>query len=113
MALGWPDHLKKATMVGFGNPQSRAEPPPIWVYHCNTDRSGEFQMASSESRRFPLACTAENSDEVIRQLVLDLEYCSIEEQRQAVMEIKLLAKYDWAILFTETWPTHYPNSQQR
>ncbi|XP_059460217.1 U-box domain-containing protein 4 [Corylus avellana] len=59
---------------------------------CNSDRSGEFPTASSESRRLLLACAAENSDELIRQLVLDLESCSIEEQKQAVMEIRLLAK---------------------
>lgn len=59
---------------------------------CNSDRSGEFQTASSESRRLLLACAAENSHELIRQLVLGLESCSIEEQKQAVMEIRLLAK---------------------
>jgi hypothetical protein len=77
----------------------RNHPQSGFITVIYTDRSDEFQMASSESRRFPLACTVENSDELIRQLVLDLEYCSIEEQRQAVMEIRLLAKYDWAILF--------------
>ncbi|KDP41625.1 hypothetical protein JCGZ_16032 [Jatropha curcas] len=59
---------------------------------CNSDRSGEFPTASSESRRLFLACTSENSDDLIRQLVLDLDACSIDEQKQAAMEIRLLAK---------------------
>ncbi|KAG4389219.1 hypothetical protein AAZX31_06G042600 [Glycine max] len=48
---------------------------------CNSDRSAEFPTPSSE-----------NSDELIRQLVLKLVSCSIEEQKQATMEIRLLAK---------------------
>lgn len=59
---------------------------------CNSDRSGEFQTASSSSRRLLIACASENSDEFIRNLVLNLESCSIEEQKQAIMEIRLLAK---------------------
>ncbi|XP_010530486.1 PREDICTED: U-box domain-containing protein 4-like [Tarenaya hassleriana] len=59
---------------------------------CNSDRSGEFPTASSESRRLLLACASENSDDMIRQLVAHLESCSIEEQKQAAMEIRLLAK---------------------
>ncbi|KAI4316619.1 hypothetical protein L6164_024583 [Bauhinia variegata] len=59
---------------------------------CNSDRSGEFPTASSQSRRLLLACASENSDDLIRQLVSDLESCSIDEQKQAAMEIRLLAK---------------------
>ncbi|KAJ0085880.1 hypothetical protein Patl1_08824 [Pistacia atlantica] len=59
---------------------------------CNSDRSGEFPTASSESRRLLMACVSENSDDLIRQLVADLESCSIDEQKQAAMEIRLLAK---------------------
>ncbi|KAF9668478.1 hypothetical protein SADUNF_Sadunf14G0007700 [Salix dunnii] len=59
---------------------------------CNSDRSGEFQTASSQNRRLLLACAAENSDDLIRQLVSGLESCSIDEQKQAAMEIRLLAK---------------------
>ncbi|GMY17363.1 U-box domain-containing protein 4 [Fagus crenata] len=59
---------------------------------CNSDRSGEFPTTSSQSRRLLVACTSENSDELIRQLVSDLESCSIEEQKQAAMELRLLAK---------------------
>ncbi|KAG2692387.1 hypothetical protein I3760_08G051500 [Carya illinoinensis] len=59
---------------------------------CNSDRSGEFPMASAKSRRLLIACASENSDELIRQLVSDLESCSIEEQKQAAMEIRLLTK---------------------
>ncbi|TKY74980.1 U-box domain-containing protein 4 [Spatholobus suberectus] len=59
---------------------------------CNSDRSGEFPAAPSESRRLLIACASENSDDFIRQLVLNLDSCSIEEQKQATMEIRLLAK---------------------
>ncbi|KAJ6675934.1 U-BOX DOMAIN-CONTAINING PROTEIN 4-LIKE ISOFORM X1 [Salix viminalis] len=59
---------------------------------CNSDRSGEFQTASSQNRRLLLACAAENSDDLLCQLVSGLESCSIDEQKQAAMEIRLLAK---------------------
>lgn len=59
---------------------------------CNSDRSGEFPTGSSESRRLLMACVSENSDDLIRQLVADLESCSIDDQKQAAMEIRLLAK---------------------
>ncbi|GMP45499.1 hypothetical protein CsSME_00014007 [Camellia sinensis var. sinensis] len=59
---------------------------------CNSDRSGEFPTTSSQSRRLLLACTSENSDDLIRQLVSDLESCSIEGQKEAAMQIRLLAK---------------------
>ncbi|KAF3446553.1 hypothetical protein FNV43_RR11733 [Rhamnella rubrinervis] len=59
---------------------------------CNSDRSEEFPTASSKSRRLLIACASDNSDDLIRQLVSDLESCSIEEQKQAAMEIRLLAK---------------------
>ncbi|XP_050364262.1 U-box domain-containing protein 4 [Argentina anserina] len=59
---------------------------------CNSDRSGEFQTASSQSRRFLIACASDNSDDQIRQLVGVLESDSIDEQKQAAMEIRLLAK---------------------
>src|SRR4051812_25704728 len=59
---------------------------------CNSDRSGEFPTASSQSRRLLIACTMDNSDDLMRKLVSDLESCSIDEQKQAAMEIRLLAK---------------------
>ncbi|KAI9118591.1 hypothetical protein K1719_010923 [Acacia pycnantha] len=59
---------------------------------CNSDRSGEFPTASSQSRRLLIACAAENSDDFIRQLVSDLHSTSIDEQKQAALEIRLLAK---------------------
>ncbi|XAR61966.1 Ubiquitin--protein ligase [Bertholletia excelsa] len=59
---------------------------------CNSDRSGEFPSASSQSRRLLLACASDNSDDLIRQLVSDLESCSIDDQKQAAMELRLLAK---------------------
>ncbi|MED6181919.1 hypothetical protein PIB30_023940 [Stylosanthes scabra] len=59
---------------------------------CNSDRSGEFSAASSQTRRFLLACAADNSDDLIRQLVSDLGSDSVNEQKQAAMEIRLLAK---------------------
>ncbi|AAF24610.1 putative armadillo-like helical protein [Arabidopsis thaliana] len=60
---------------------------------CNSDRSGEFPTASSESRRLLLSCASENSDDLINHLVshLDSSY-SIDEQKQAAMEIRLLSK---------------------
>ncbi|XP_015900564.3 U-box domain-containing protein 4 [Ziziphus jujuba] len=59
---------------------------------CNSDRSGEFPTASSQSRRLLIASASDNSDDLIRQLVSDLESCSIDDQKQAAMEIRLLAK---------------------
>jgi len=59
---------------------------------CNSDRSGEFPSTSSQSRQLAMACASENSDELIQQLVSDLQSCSIEEQKQAAMEIRLIAK---------------------
>ncbi|KAL3603760.1 hypothetical protein D5086_004619 [Populus alba] len=59
---------------------------------CNSDKSGEFPASASQSRRLLLSCAADNSDDLIRQLVSDLESCSIDEQKQAAMEIRLLAK---------------------
>ncbi|KAL1353631.1 hypothetical protein HN51_017548 [Arachis hypogaea] len=59
---------------------------------CNSDRSGEFSAASSQTRRLLLACATDNSDELIRQLVSDLGSDSVNEQKQAAMEIRLLAK---------------------
>ncbi|CAL5206091.1 unnamed protein product [Lathyrus oleraceus] len=59
---------------------------------CNSDRSGEFATTSSQSRRLIIACASEDSDDLIRQLVSDLHSSSIEEQKQAAMEIRLIAK---------------------
>ncbi|XP_059627495.1 U-box domain-containing protein 13-like [Cornus florida] len=59
---------------------------------CNNDRSGKFSTASSQSRRLLVAYDTENSDELSRQLVSNLEASSIEDQKQAAMEIRLLAK---------------------
>ncbi|ESW08745.1 hypothetical protein PHAVU_009G071200 [Phaseolus vulgaris] len=59
---------------------------------CNSDRSAEFSTPSSETRRLLIACSADNSDEFIRHLLHNLHSCSIEEQKQATMEIRLLAK---------------------
>ncbi|XP_071693258.1 uncharacterized protein [Rutidosis leptorrhynchoides] len=60
---------------------------------CNSDRSGEFQNTSSaQSKRLLLACTTDKSDDLIKQLVSDLQSDSIEDQKQAAMELRLLAK---------------------
>jgi hypothetical protein len=59
---------------------------------CNSDKFGEFKTASSESQQLLISCVADSLDELIRQLVSDLEFYSIEEQKQAAMEIRLLAK---------------------
>ncbi|XP_068657432.1 U-box domain-containing protein 4-like [Aristolochia californica] len=59
---------------------------------CNSDRSGEFCTTSSQTRRLLLSCAPDNSDELIQQLVSDLMSCSIESQRQAALELRLLAK---------------------
>ncbi|KAI3726616.1 hypothetical protein L1987_66414 [Smallanthus sonchifolius] len=59
---------------------------------CNSDRSGEFSTTSSQSRRLLLSCPTDNSDELIQHLVSALESSSIDDQKQAAMEIRLLAK---------------------
>ncbi|KAL5988208.1 hypothetical protein ACLOJK_035971 [Asimina triloba] len=60
---------------------------------CNSDQSGEFSSASAQHRRLFLASISENSsDDLISQLVADLESCSIDSQRQAALELRLLAK---------------------
>ncbi|XP_054799118.1 U-box domain-containing protein 4-like [Prosopis cineraria] len=59
---------------------------------CNSDRSGEFPTASSQSRNLLIACASDNSDDFIARLVNDLQSSSIEDQKQAAMEIRLLAK---------------------
>lgn len=59
---------------------------------CNSDRSGEFPTASSQSRSLLIACASDNSDDFISHLVTDLQSSSIDEQKQAAMEIRLLAK---------------------
>ncbi|KNA04836.1 hypothetical protein SOVF_195860 [Spinacia oleracea] len=63
---------------------------------CNSDRSGEFSSATSESRRrLWLSCAGaadDYSDEIIPQLVSGLESSSVDDQKQAAMEIRLLAK---------------------
>ena len=48
---------------------------------CNNDRLGEFSTTSSPNRRLLIACATDNSDDLIRQLVSDLESCSIDEQK--------------------------------
>ncbi|KAL1345002.1 hypothetical protein HN51_018792 [Arachis hypogaea] len=59
---------------------------------CNSDRSGEFSTTSSQARRLFIACTADNSHDLITHLVTELQSSSIEDQKQAAMEIRLLAK---------------------
>ncbi|XP_071711076.1 U-box domain-containing protein 4-like [Rutidosis leptorrhynchoides] len=59
---------------------------------CNSDRSCEFPTTSSQSRRLLLSCTADNSDDLIAQLISGLESNSIDDQKQAAMELRLLAK---------------------
>ncbi|KAI6687952.1 hypothetical protein NL676_024780 [Syzygium grande] len=61
---------------------------------CGSDRSGEFPTASSQDnrRRLLMACASDDSDDLIRQLVLDLDSCCLDEQKQAALEIRLLAK---------------------
>lgn len=66
---------------------------------CNSDRSGEFpptttSAAQSSRRRMLIACASDNSDDdlLIQNLVSDLDSCSIDDQKQAAMELRLLAK---------------------
>jgi len=64
---------------------------------CNSDRSGEFPSTTTaaQSRRSMLiACASDNSDDdlLIQNLVSDLDSCSIDDQKQAAMELRLLAK---------------------
>ncbi|KAJ9567610.1 hypothetical protein OSB04_003576 [Centaurea solstitialis] len=59
---------------------------------CNSDRSGEFPTTSSQSRRLLLSCASDNYDDLIQHLVSGLESTSIDDQKQAAMELRLLAK---------------------
>ncbi|KAL9259242.1 U-box domain-containing protein [Drosera capensis] len=61
---------------------------------CDSDRSGEFPSASSNSsRQLWLSCAADNPDDLIHRLISDLDdSSSAEKQKQAAMEIRLLAK---------------------
>ncbi|KAK9740244.1 hypothetical protein RND81_03G021900 [Saponaria officinalis] len=61
---------------------------------CNSDISGEFASASAESRQLWLACVAtdDQSDDLIPQLISQLNSPSIDYQKQAALEIRLLAK---------------------
>ncbi|XP_073275348.1 U-box domain-containing protein 4-like [Primulina huaijiensis] len=59
---------------------------------CSSDRSGEFTAASAYSRHLFVACATDNSDELISYLVSALDSTNIDEQKQAAMEIRLLAK---------------------
>ncbi|CAL9054435.1 U-box domain-containing protein 4-like [Musa acuminata AAA Group] len=74
---------------------------------CNSDRSGEFPSYGSPSsssyssgggglQRLLVACSADYSDEVVRGLISDLESpsASVESQRRAAMELRLLAKHN-------------------
>ncbi|KAJ6327980.1 hypothetical protein OIU77_009793 [Salix suchowensis] len=72
---------------------------------CNSDRSGEFQTASSQNRRLLLACTAENSDDLIMLINLLAtgafrgkkdaatalySLCSVKSQRQKEIAVSIL-----------------------
>ncbi|KAF3779100.1 U-box domain-containing protein 4 [Nymphaea thermarum] len=61
---------------------------------CNSDRSSEFSQSSGSRNLLIAACTSDrpDDDDAIAQLVLDLESTSLETQRNAAMEIRLLAK---------------------
>ncbi|PKU86593.1 U-box domain-containing protein 4 [Dendrobium catenatum] len=78
---------------------------------CNSDRSGEFSSpgspingAGSDSvggsaaalHRLLISCAADNSDEVISSLIADLDSpsASIDQQRHAALELRLLAKHN-------------------
>ncbi|KAE9457251.1 hypothetical protein C3L33_10853, partial [Rhododendron williamsianum] len=63
---------------------------------CNSDRSGEFtsSTAAQSRRRLLIACASDNSDDddLIQNLVSDLVSVSVDDQKQAAMELRLLAK---------------------
>lgn len=77
---------------------------------CNSDRTGEFSAPGSPLsagsgstgsnttalHRLLISCTPDNSDELILSLVSDLESLtdSIDLQRHAAMQIRLLAKHN-------------------
>ncbi|KAK6779573.1 hypothetical protein RDI58_021757 [Solanum bulbocastanum] len=71
----------------------RINEPSSAFSDCNNDRSGEFPT-TSQCRWLLIACASDNynSDELVQQLVSDLESNSIDVQKQAAMEIRLLAK---------------------
>ncbi|ERN02753.1 U-box domain-containing protein 4 [Amborella trichopoda] len=60
----------------------------------NSDRSGEFSSTCPPSRTLLAACAADNSsDDALQQLVVELGSLSVDEQRRAAMEVRLLAKH--------------------
>lgn len=61
---------------------------------CNSDRSGEFPLATQLAHRLLVSSVAGScySDDLVRGLVADLESDSMEAQRRAAMELRLLAK---------------------
>ncbi|XP_076953679.1 uncharacterized protein LOC143627843 [Bidens hawaiensis] len=59
---------------------------------CNSDRSGEFTTTSLDNRRVLLSRATDYSDDLIKNLVAGLASSSIDDQLQAAMEIRLLAK---------------------
>lgn len=73
---------------------------------CNSDRSGEFPSSGSPNssgssggsglHRHLVSCAADYSDEVVRELIAELESpsASVESQRRAAMELRLLAKHN-------------------
>ncbi|XP_058218337.1 U-box domain-containing protein 4 [Rhododendron vialii] len=63
---------------------------------CNSDRSGEFtsSTAAQSRRRLLIACASDNSDDddLIQNLVSDLDSGSVDDQKQAALELRHLAK---------------------
>lgn len=55
---------------------------------------GEFtsSTAAQSRRRLLIACASDNSDDLIQILVSDLDSGSIDDQKMAAMEVRLLAK---------------------
>ncbi|MQM12879.1 hypothetical protein Taro_045799 [Colocasia esculenta] len=63
---------------------------------CNSDRSGEFSLESQFAHRVLVSSAAGSyySDDLVRGLIADLESDSVDAQRQAAMELRLLAKHN-------------------
>ncbi|KAF9600689.1 hypothetical protein IFM89_011360 [Coptis chinensis] len=59
---------------------------------CNSDRSGEFSVSLSPSSCCLIGSASESPDDLIHQLVSSLHSTSIDVQRQAALELRLLAK---------------------
>ncbi|KAG5544734.1 hypothetical protein RHGRI_017247 [Rhododendron griersonianum] len=80
-------------------PTDQPDKMPLPKHRSNNNNSGrqyygEFtsSTAAQSRRRLLIACASDNSDDLIQILVSDLDSGSIDDQKMAAMEVRLLAK---------------------